>query len=86
MATEPAITVLFFAAAAERMMCGGVEVPLDPSLQSVGDLRHLFATSSPSLAGMIDRCAVAVNHEYATDDTPLSPGDEVAIIPPVSGG
>jgi molybdopterin synthase catalytic subunit/molybdopterin converting factor small subunit len=28
----------------------------------------------------------AVNREYAPEDAPLSPGDEVALIPPVSGG
>ena len=28
----------------------------------------------------------AVNREYATPETPLSDGDEVALIPPVSGG
>jgi molybdopterin synthase catalytic subunit len=30
--------------------------------------------------------AVAVNYEYAAPDHPLSDGDEVAILPPVSGG
>ncbi len=29
---------------------------------------------------------MAVNHEYADDQQPLAPGDEVALIPPVSGG
>ncbi|MEM8874929.1 MAG: MoaD/ThiS family protein [Planctomycetota bacterium] len=30
--------------------------------------------------------AVAVNLEYADDDTVIAEGDEVALIPPVSGG
>jgi molybdopterin synthase catalytic subunit len=30
--------------------------------------------------------AIAVNHEYATPDRPLVDGDEIAILPPVSGG
>jgi len=29
---------------------------------------------------------VAVNQSYASQDTPVSAGDEVAIIPPVAGG
>ena len=29
---------------------------------------------------------VAINQEYATDDQAIHPGDEIAIIPPVSGG
>jgi molybdopterin synthase catalytic subunit len=32
------------------------------------------------------RVAIAVNRIYADDDTPLRDGDEVALIPPVSGG
>jgi molybdopterin synthase sulfur carrier subunit len=29
---------------------------------------------------------IAVNHELARDDAPVSPGDEVAFFPPVTGG
>src|ERR671938_58443 len=29
---------------------------------------------------------MAVNREYARPETPLSPGDELAFVPPVSGG
>jgi molybdopterin converting factor small subunit len=30
--------------------------------------------------------AVAVDREYAADETPLMPGGELALVPPVSGG
>ncbi len=80
-----AVTVHFFAAAYERMMCRTVEMQQTPGM-TVALLRQLFSTSSPSLADLLPRCAIAVNHEYADDDTPIHPGDEVAIIPPVSGG
>jgi len=29
---------------------------------------------------------IAVNHELVRDDAPVSPGDEVAFFPPVTGG
>jgi molybdopterin converting factor subunit 1 len=77
------LTVHLFAAAAERAGALRVHLPL-PS--TVAHLRRALTDNVPSLVELLPRCAVAVNHEYATDDTPLSPGDEVAVIPPVSGG
>lgn len=35
---------------------------------------------------ILESCLVAVNGEYAARDACLSPGDELAILPPVSGG
>jgi MoaE-MoaD fusion protein len=32
------------------------------------------------------QCVVAINREYARADAPIGAGDEVALIPPVSGG
>ncbi len=34
----------------------------------------------------INNCLIAVNQEYAEDTVALYPTDEIAIIPPVSGG
>jgi molybdopterin converting factor small subunit len=40
----------------------------------------------PELRDLLQTTAVAVNREYATPQTVIRPGDEVALIPPVSGG
>ncbi|NKB69945.1 MAG: molybdopterin converting factor subunit 1 [Candidatus Latescibacteria bacterium] len=40
----------------------------------------------PALSGCKDSLAVAVNAEYADGSKILKAGDEIALIPPVSGG
>ena len=37
-------------------------------------------------ARMLRATMFAVNKEYVGGDTPLAPGDELALIPPVAGG
>jgi molybdopterin converting factor small subunit len=69
-----------------RDLAGAGVVRLAPPLPAtVGELRRRLAEECPPLAGLLGRCAIAVDHELATDDRPLA-GGEVAIIPPVSGG
>jgi molybdopterin synthase catalytic subunit len=38
------------------------------------------------LRGLLDHVRPAVNQEYQSWEMPLSDGDELALIPPVSGG
>lgn len=54
-----------------------------------------YTTVAELKNGLLDNCRefnsikgfmVAINHEYATNDQSIAHGDEVAIIPPVSGG
>jgi molybdopterin converting factor small subunit len=40
----------------------------------------------PDLAPMRNTLAFAVNGEYARAEAKVSPGDELAVLPPVSGG
>jgi sulfur-carrier protein len=40
----------------------------------------------PRFADILRTCRIWVNGEGATDDTPVGDGDEVAVLPPVSGG
>lgn len=60
-----------------------VDVPEDAT---VGALTDVVRGMYPRLAPPEVRIVVAVNAEYADDDLVLSPGDEVCLIPPVSGG
>ena len=60
-----------------------VDVPDDAT---VGMLTDAVRVLHPRLAPPEVRIVVAVNAEYADDDQPLNPGDEVCLIPPVSGG
>lgn len=52
---------------------------------SVSELKQIIAETYPEFSKLTS-VAVAVNSEYAEDDVSLSGEDEIAIIPPVSGG
>src|ERR1700730_3941731 len=45
-----------------------------------------YASQSPGLKEAMAALAVAVNQEYAGRDSALKSDDEVALLPPVSGG
>jgi molybdopterin converting factor subunit 1 len=52
---------------------------------SVLGLKNQLFSDYPKLKGL-NSIMVAVNNEYADDDLILNSSDEIAIIPPVSGG
>ena len=54
---------------------------------TIGDvLREATARYGPPFEAALPRARVWLNGEEADPDDPVSPGDEVALIPPVSGG
>jgi len=53
---------------------------------SVAELRRAVAEAVPAVAELVARSAVARGARYAADDEPVAAGEELAIIPPVSGG
>jgi len=53
---------------------------------TVATMRDALAETYPSLASYLPVALVAVNQDFASSETPLEPGDEVALFPPVSGG
>jgi molybdopterin converting factor subunit 1 len=77
------VVARLFGAAAER--AGRRQVEVGPAT-SVRELVNALGEQIPQLRDLLARCMVAVNREYAALDTAIHEGDEVAIIPPVSGG
>jgi molybdopterin synthase sulfur carrier subunit len=68
-----------------RDILGGKEVILEVEGKSVADLRQHLATRYPKVVELRS-LLIAVNQNYATDTLELNETDEIALIPPVSGG
>jgi molybdopterin converting factor subunit 1 len=79
------VKVLLFGAAADQAGTRQTELPVDNEA-TIGDLWSTLADQHPGLTPMRDIIAFAVNGEYARAEDKVSPGDEVAVLPPVSGG
>src|SRR5919197_2263810 len=78
------VSVRLFAGLRERAGSDRLEVEL-PDDARVADVLAAMA-STPVGALRPRECVVAVNREYADADEPVNAGDEVALVPPVSGG
>lgn len=87
---EPgALTLLYFAWLRERVGTGEESVRPPPEVASVAALIDWLVSRGPGYAAAFAnrrtvRCAV--NQDFASPDTPVRPGDEIAFFPPVTGG
>jgi len=79
------VEVLLFGAAADRAGTRKVQLEVEEETTLAG-VWPLLAERYPDLSSMRDTLAFAVNGEYARMDGRVGPGDEVAVLPPVSGG
>jgi sulfur-carrier protein len=77
------VRVQLFAAARERVGLKTVNLPINPHTTTRNLLQMLHALH-PELRKVSGR--LAVNEEFIENDCHVHAGDEVAFIPPVSGG
>jgi molybdopterin converting factor subunit 1 len=79
------VKVLFFGRVRELVGASqeAIEVPAGATLS---DLFGLYTARFPKLAEFRASLVASRNQEFAAWDTPLSAGDDVAFLPPVSGG
>jgi molybdopterin converting factor subunit 1 len=77
--------VLLFAHFADAVGSGRLDVDLeDPA--TVQDCSDQLVSQYPALGDLLKIGRAAVNGEFAAADQALQDGDEVAFLPPVSGG
>jgi molybdopterin converting factor subunit 1 len=67
-----------------KEVVGTGEFRVEEEMQNVKSLREHLSEKYPAISW--SSVAIAVNKQYAEDQEPLNQGDEVALIPPVSGG
>jgi molybdopterin converting factor subunit 1 len=79
------ICVKLFAMAKDLAGTGETKLSLPEGAYASNVLDH-FLKVNPKFSTWKDHLRVAVNSEYVDLHHPLHDGDEVAIIPPVSGG
>ncbi|MBI1388024.1 MAG: molybdopterin converting factor, subunit 1 [bacterium] len=79
-------TILLFGPQAQRAGRRKLQIELEAEAPACRDLREAIAAAAPELAETLSASRFAVNHEYAGEDRLISPGDEIALIGPVSGG
>lgn len=80
------VTVLLFGPQAQRAGRREISVELPGESTTCAQLRRALASAAPELGPTLPQSWLAVNHEYAGDDHPVTERDEVALIGMVSGG
>ncbi len=81
--------LLYFAWLKTKIGAAEEELTPPPEVDTVAALLDWLAARDGGYAeALADRKAlgVAVNQEYAQDQDPVGPGDEIALFPPVTGG
>jgi sulfur-carrier protein len=68
-----------------KEILGGKEVVIEAESFTVRGLREYLETNYPDLKGLRS-LYIAVNSSYAEESQQLQEADEIALIPPVSGG
>jgi len=79
------VRVLFFGVLKD--LAGRAAESLElPENALAGDVLRHYEATMPRLEKFLSSIATSVNQEYASAETRLHAGDEIALLPPVSGG
>jgi len=80
------VTILYFASAREAVGLQSEELNISQTHISEAELLTIITDLHQALTKLEGRLVIAHNERYITGVLELSEGDEIALIPPVSGG
>ncbi|WP_127588249.1 molybdenum cofactor biosynthesis protein [Paenibacillus koleovorans] len=82
------LTILLFAGLAEKIGSSRIEWHTEDARErmTVGELKLALCARFPAAADSVHASFAAVNRSYAADEAEVTEADELALIPPVSGG
>ncbi|RED64037.1 molybdenum cofactor biosynthesis protein [Cohnella lupini] len=79
-------TISLFAGLAERVGTRSLQMNWDETELLASQIKQRLAVRFPEHSAVLSVCFVAQNQAYAHDDTTVFLSDELALLPPVSGG
>jgi MoaE-MoaD fusion protein len=79
------VRVLFFGVLKDLTGRSSEELTV-PDQATAADVVEHYQERIADLRGMAHSIAISINQEYSAIDAPLHSGDEIALLPPVSGG
>ncbi|MDG0813756.1 molybdenum cofactor biosynthesis protein [Cohnella rhizosphaerae] len=78
--------IYLFAGLAERLGTRLLETEFAEERLAAGELKRRLAAAYPAQADLIEVSFVARNQSFSPDEAEIGYGDELALLPPVSGG
>jgi len=85
MSEKPKVLVKFFASARDSVGKKNLEMEIKKNCK-VGDVMENLFEEYPGLQEMEDHLLISVNKDRTGKDEILKDGDEIAVMPPVTGG
>lgn len=80
------VNVLFYGPARSLSRRASIQVSLGLGPATLAGVRRAVGEACPELRTSLSTWRWAVNHTFVSEDSLIQDGDEVALIPPVSGG
>ncbi|GAA0133616.1 hypothetical protein YSY43_04560 [Paenibacillus sp. YSY-4.3] len=80
------LTIFLFAGLADRIGASQIEITYPQNAITAERLKQDIADQYPEAAALVSMSFLAVNQEYAAGGLLITEQDEIALIPPVSGG